>query len=134
MKRYNYRGVNHVHINVTDLKRAIGFYTGILGFKVAGCREPDKAWLNFGQHPDGETLWYHDLGVGFESHAARANLHEEHDGGGVEEGAGRGDGGLEVESPVAVDPGDNPAARLDGEADLIGAFAHDLGRSTFSPA
>ena len=32
---------------------------------------------------------------------------EEHDGGGVEEGAGRGDGGLEVlcQSPVAVDPG-----------------------------
>ena len=57
---------------------------------------------------------------------------EEHDGGGVEEGAGRGDGGLEVlcQSPVAVDPGEealhDPAARLDGEADLIGAFAHDL--------
>ena len=57
---------------------------------------------------------------------------EEHDGGGVEEGAGRGDGGLEIlcQSPVAVDPGEealhDPAARLDGEADLIGAFAHDL--------
>ena len=57
---------------------------------------------------------------------------EEHDGGGVEEGAGRGDGGLEVlcQSPVAVDPGEEAlhdlAARLDGEADLIGAFAHDL--------
>ncbi len=70
---------------------------------------------------------------------------EEHDGGGVEEGAGRGDGGLEVlcQSPVAVDPGEealhDPAARLDGEADLIGAFAHDLdgdhgGRGAFSPA
>ena len=32
--------------------------------------------------------------------------------------------------PVAVDPGEealhDSAARLDGEADLIGAFAHDL--------
>ena len=58
MRRYNYRGVNHVHINVTDLERAIDFYTGILGFTVAGRRDPDKAWLNFGQHPDGEALWY----------------------------------------------------------------------------
>ena len=51
------------------------------------------------------------------------SANEEHDGGGVEEGAGRGDGGLEVlcQSPVAVDPGEealhDPAARLDGEAD-----------------
>ena len=57
---------------------------------------------------------------------------EEHDGGGVEEGAGRVDGGLEVlcQSPVAVYPGEealhDPTARLDGEANLIGPFAHDL--------
>jgi catechol 2,3-dioxygenase-like lactoylglutathione lyase family enzyme len=63
MRRYNYRGVNHVHINVTDLERAIDFYTGILGFTVAGRRDPDRAWLNFGQHPDGEALWYHDLAL-----------------------------------------------------------------------
>ena len=63
MKRYNYRGVNHVHINVTDLQRAIDFYTDILGFTVAGRREPDKAWLNFGQHPEDEALWYHDLAL-----------------------------------------------------------------------
>ena len=63
MKRYNYRGVNHVHINVTDLERAIDFYTGILGFKVAGRREPDKAWLNFGQYPESEDLWYHNLAL-----------------------------------------------------------------------
>ena len=63
MRRYYYRGVNHVHINVTDLERAIDFHTGILGFTVAGCRDPDKAWPNFGQHPDGEALWYHDLAL-----------------------------------------------------------------------
>ena len=63
MKRYNYRAVNHVHVNVTDLKRAIGFYTGMLGFQVAGRREPDKAWLNFGQYSDDETLWHHDLAL-----------------------------------------------------------------------
>ena len=70
---------------------------------------------------------------------------EEHDGGGVEEGAGRGDGGLEVlcQSPVAVDPGEealhDPAARLDGEAGLIGLLrtistAITVAVATFSPA
>ncbi len=63
MKRYNYRGVNHVHINVSDLERAIGFYTGVLGFTVAGRREPDKAWLNFGQYAEDEKLWFHDLAL-----------------------------------------------------------------------
>ena len=63
MKRYNYLGVNHVHINVTDLERAIDFYTDILGFNVAGRREPDKAWLNFGQYPESEGLWYHNLAL-----------------------------------------------------------------------
>jgi hypothetical protein len=58
--------------------------------------------------------------------------HEEHDRGGVEEGSGGGYRGFEVlrQPPVAPDPGeealDNPASRLDGEADLIGGLAHDL--------
>ncbi|MCY4497412.1 MAG: VOC family protein [Rhodospirillaceae bacterium] len=63
MKRYNYRGVDHVHINVTDLDRAIDFYTGTLGFAVAGRRDPDKAWLNSGQYPESEPLWYHNLAL-----------------------------------------------------------------------
>jgi len=63
MKRFNYRGVNHVHINVTDLKKAIDFYTTILGFKLAGRRDPDKAWLSFGQYSDTEKLWYHNLAL-----------------------------------------------------------------------
>jgi hypothetical protein len=42
-------------------------------------------------------------------------------------------------SPVAPDPGegalDNPASRLNGEADLIGGLAHDLeGASSPMPA
>jgi catechol 2,3-dioxygenase-like lactoylglutathione lyase family enzyme len=63
MRRFNYVGVNHVHINVTDIKKAIDFYADILGFKVAGRREPDKAWLSFGQHGDEEKLWYHNLAL-----------------------------------------------------------------------
>ena len=40
MQQYNCRGVNHVHINVSDLERAIGFYTGIPGsrWQAAGNR------------------------------------------------------------------------------------------------
>ena len=58
-----FTGVNHIHINVTDIERAIDFYTNTLGLKVAGRRHPDKAWLNFGQYPDGEPLWFHNLAL-----------------------------------------------------------------------
>ena len=57
---------------------------------------------------------------------------EQHDGGGVEEGGRRSDGGLEIlgEPSIAVDPGeealDHPAARQDDEADLIGEFLDDF--------
>ena len=61
MQQYNCRGANHVRINVSDLERAIGFYTGIPRFTVAGRREPDKAWLNIGQYPEDEKLWFHNL-------------------------------------------------------------------------
>jgi lactoylglutathione lyase len=63
MKRFNYKGVNHVHINVTDLARSIRFYTEILGFQVAGRKEPDKAWLNFGQYDQSETRWLHNVAL-----------------------------------------------------------------------
>src|SRR5260370_33585224 len=58
--------------------------------------------------------------------------HEQHDGGGVEEGTSGGDGGLEVlgEPPVAADPGeealDDPAPWLYREPNLIRVLAHDL--------
>jgi hypothetical protein len=57
---------------------------------------------------------------------------EQHDGGGVEEGLGGGDGGLEVlrQASVSVDPCeealDHPAAWQDLEADLIGDLLDDL--------
>src|SRR5208337_213402 len=63
---------------------------------------------------------------------ARQSSDEQHDGGGVEEGAGRFDGTLEVfgQTPVSADPSeealDHPSPRLDGEADLIGLGSHDL--------
>ena len=70
---------------------------------------------------------------------------EEHDGGSVEEGRGRGDGSFEVfcEPPVSIDPGeealDDPAPGLNRKADLIGfartiLTAMDVAEATVSPA
>src|SRR5262245_5222358 len=53
--------VAHVNLNVTDLERAIRFYTEILGFTVALRYEDAIAWLNFGQYRDDVT----GLGHGF---------------------------------------------------------------------
>ena len=58
-----FTGVNHIHINVTNIERAIDFYTNTLGLEIAGRRPPDKAWLNFGQYSESEPLWYHNIAL-----------------------------------------------------------------------
>jgi catechol 2,3-dioxygenase-like lactoylglutathione lyase family enzyme len=54
-------GVAHVNLNVTDLERAIRFYTELLGCRVAFQYEGAVAWLNFGQYREGVG----GLGQGF---------------------------------------------------------------------
>jgi len=58
--------VAHVNLNVTDLGRAIRFYTELLGFTVALQYEDAVAWLNFGQYRAdvrGLGHGFHDLAL-----------------------------------------------------------------------
>lgn len=46
-------GVHHVSVNVDDLKKAVGFYVGVLGLSVRDDRPNfpvEGAWLDAGAH------------------------------------------------------------------------------------
>src|SRR5881628_2923392 len=58
--------VAHVNLNVTDLNRAIRFYTQILGFKITFQYEDAVVWLSFGQYRDdvvGLGHGFHDVAL-----------------------------------------------------------------------
>lgn len=54
--------LDHVVINVTDLDRAVTFYTENFGLKESGRHDGTIVWMNFGQY-DEKGLIIHDFGV-----------------------------------------------------------------------
>ncbi len=57
--------IGHVHLKVSDLDRAIGFYSGVLGFEVQQRYGPQAAFLSAGgyHHHIGLNTW-DSLGTG----------------------------------------------------------------------
>jgi len=55
-------GIDHVLINVTDLNRAVMFYTDNFGLKASGQYEGAVVWMNFGQYEE-KGLFIHDFGL-----------------------------------------------------------------------
>ena len=44
--------VGHVHLKVSDLDKAVAFYSGILGFEITQQYGPQAAFLSAGRTPD----------------------------------------------------------------------------------
>lgn len=53
-------GIGHVHLKVSDLKRALAFYNGILGFEITQFYGTDAAFVSAGgyHHHIGLNTWY----------------------------------------------------------------------------
>lgn len=53
-------GIGHVHLKVSDLKRSLDFYNGILGFEVTQFYGTDAAFVSAGgyHHHIGLNTWY----------------------------------------------------------------------------
>lgn len=51
--------IGHVHLKVADLERALGFYTGVLGFTLMQRLGPDAAFISAGgyHHHIGLNTW-----------------------------------------------------------------------------
>ncbi|MBC5774703.1 VOC family protein [Pontibacter sp. KCTC 32443] len=52
--------IGHVHLKITDLERALAFYTGILGFELMQMYGKDAAFISAGgyHHHIGLNTWY----------------------------------------------------------------------------
>lgn len=57
--------IGHVHLKVSDIKRSLDFYCGILGFELVTTYGPDAAFISAGgyHHHIGLNTWYSKNGA-----------------------------------------------------------------------
>ncbi len=65
--------VAHVMFNVTDMERSLKLYRDLLGFTVSGTYDGAVTWLNMGQYREGQSHFFHDIGLYLVPNAAPEN-------------------------------------------------------------